>query len=225
MFDLHCHYDLFLHCFDVRRTRYIGQEAELQTKFGVGCLSQTELEDINNQNQRENTPQNCAKLNGKAHPYFDAGVVNIKTGVGKRMLVVGLVVLLGVVGWLGGGWVVVVDWLVVTGGSLFLFGFNIMNFNIMNHFQPLMSCVHINLLSIFVSILSLAYGGIYHQHSIHTPSILHPYSIHTQSSSSIYLLNLPSHSIYPHQVPAPLKASRTPSFPAATTISATGTKP
>ena len=113
MFDLHCHYDLFLHCFNVRRTRYIGQEAELQTKFGVGCLSQTELEDINNQNQRENTPQNCAKLNGKAHPYFDAGVVNIKTGVGKRMLVVGLVVLLGVVvGWLGvvGGWVVVVDW-------------------------------------------------------------------------------------------------------------------
>jgi hypothetical protein len=109
MFDLHCHYDLFLHCFDVRRTRYIGQEAELQTKFGVGCLSQTELEDINNQNQRENTPQNCAKLNGKAHPYFDAGVVNIKTGVGKRMLVVGLVVLLGgvwvVVGLVGGnGW-------------------------------------------------------------------------------------------------------------------------
>lgn len=58
---------------------YIGQEAELQQKFGVGCLSQKELEDINNQNQRENTPQNCAKLNGKAHPYFDAGVVNIKT--------------------------------------------------------------------------------------------------------------------------------------------------
>jgi len=68
------------------------------------------LEDINNQNQRENTPQNCAKLNGKAHPYFDAGVVNIKTGVGKRMLVVGLVVLLG--GWwlVVGGWVVVGWW-------------------------------------------------------------------------------------------------------------------
>jgi len=61
---------------------YIGQEAELQQKFQVGCLSQTELEDINNQNQRENTPQNCAKLNGKAHPYFDAGVVNIKTATG-----------------------------------------------------------------------------------------------------------------------------------------------
>lgn len=61
---------------------YIGQEAELQTKFGVGCLSQTDLEAINNQNQRENTPQNCAKLNGKAHPYFDAGVVSIKTASG-----------------------------------------------------------------------------------------------------------------------------------------------
>jgi len=61
---------------------YIGQEAELQTKFGVGCLSQAELEDIGNANRRENTPQNCAKLNGKAHPYFDAGVVNIKAGTG-----------------------------------------------------------------------------------------------------------------------------------------------
>merc|ERR1712195_327357 len=61
---------------------YIGQEAELQTKFGVGCLSQDALEDINNQNRRENTPQNCAKLNGKAHPYFDAGVTTIKTKTG-----------------------------------------------------------------------------------------------------------------------------------------------
>jgi len=60
---------------------YIGQEAELQAKFGVGCLSQTDLENINNENQRENTPQNCAKLSGKAHPYFDAGVVNIKSGI------------------------------------------------------------------------------------------------------------------------------------------------
>lgn len=61
---------------------YIGQEAELQTKFGVGCLSQDALDDINNQNRRENTPQNCAKLNGKAHPYFDAGVVSIKQASG-----------------------------------------------------------------------------------------------------------------------------------------------
>ena len=105
-----------------------------------------------------------------------------------------MVVLLGVVGWLVvvGWWLGGGDgWVVVTVCSLFLFvfnimNFNIMNFNIMNHFQPLMSCVHINLLSIFVSILSLAYGGIYHQHSIHTPSILHPCSIHTQSTSSIY---------------------------------------
>ena len=81
------------------------------------------------------------------------------------------------------------DWLVVTICSLFLFvfnimNFNIMNFNIMNHFQPLISCVHINLLSIFVS----------------TPSILHPCSIHTPSTPSIYLLHLPpqsTHSIYP----------------------------
>lgn len=61
---------------------YIGQEEELQSKFSVSCLSQTELEAIKNQNQRENTPQNCAKLNGKAHPYFDAGVTTIKTKTG-----------------------------------------------------------------------------------------------------------------------------------------------
>jgi hypothetical protein len=61
---------------------YIGQEEELKTKFGATCLSQAQLDEIKNQNQRENTPQNCAKLNGKAHPYFDAGVTTIKTATG-----------------------------------------------------------------------------------------------------------------------------------------------
>ena len=61
---------------------YIGQEAELNDKFNVQCLSQDQLEDINNKNRRENHPQNCAKLNGKMHPYFDAGVVKIKTATG-----------------------------------------------------------------------------------------------------------------------------------------------
>lgn len=63
---------------------YINQEAELKEQFGAAatCLSQTELENINNKNRRENTPQNCAKLNGKAHPYFDAGVVSIKAQSG-----------------------------------------------------------------------------------------------------------------------------------------------
>jgi len=63
---------------------YINQEQELQEKFGAGvtCLSQQELDAINNKNSRENRPQNCAKLNGKAHPYFDAGVVTIKSNSG-----------------------------------------------------------------------------------------------------------------------------------------------
>merc|ERR1711907_926237 len=42
----------------------------------------TELDNINNKNSRENRPQNCAKLNGKAHPYFDAGIVTIKSNTG-----------------------------------------------------------------------------------------------------------------------------------------------
>merc|ERR1712005_71939 len=35
-------------------------------------------------NSRENRPQNFAKLNGKAHPYFDAGIVTIKSGTGAQ---------------------------------------------------------------------------------------------------------------------------------------------
>lgn len=63
---------------------YINQEEELKEKFGAAatCLSQTELDNINNKNSRENRPQNCAKLNGKAHPYFDAGIVTIKSNTG-----------------------------------------------------------------------------------------------------------------------------------------------
>ena len=63
---------------------YINQEEELKERFGAAatCLSQTELDNINNKNSRENRPQNCAKLNGKVHPYFDAGVVTIKSGTG-----------------------------------------------------------------------------------------------------------------------------------------------
>lgn len=63
---------------------YINQEEELKERFGAAatCLSQTELDNINNKNSRENRPQNCAKLNGKVHPYFDAGVVNIKSSTG-----------------------------------------------------------------------------------------------------------------------------------------------
>merc|ERR1711907_134393 len=63
---------------------YINQEEELKERFGPAatCLSQTELENINNKNSRENRPQNCAKLNGKVHPHFDAGVVKIKASTG-----------------------------------------------------------------------------------------------------------------------------------------------
>jgi hypothetical protein len=41
---------------------------------GGSCLSQEDLEAINNDNEREMNPNNCAKTNGKAHPHFDGGL-------------------------------------------------------------------------------------------------------------------------------------------------------
>jgi hypothetical protein len=44
-----------------------------------GCLTEEELNDIRNKNQRENHPRNCAKLNAQKSPYFDAGLVEMKS--------------------------------------------------------------------------------------------------------------------------------------------------
>merc|ERR1711871_791674 len=52
---------------------YIKQEAQISAR-GEQCLTQQQLQNINNQNRRENHPLNCAKLNAAVTPYFDGGV-------------------------------------------------------------------------------------------------------------------------------------------------------
>jgi len=51
---------------------YIKQEAQIAAR-GEQCLTQQQLENINNQNRRENHPLNCAKLNAAVTPYYDGG--------------------------------------------------------------------------------------------------------------------------------------------------------
>mmetsp|Transcript_40605 Transcript_40605/g.100340 ORF Transcript_40605/g.100340 Transcript_40605/m.100340 type:complete len:922 (-) Transcript_40605:60-2825(-) len=53
---------------------YLGQHEALAAQNSA-CLTQEELENINNKNERENHPRNCAKLNAAFTPYFDAGPV------------------------------------------------------------------------------------------------------------------------------------------------------
>jgi len=57
---------------------FLNQEDDVAA-LGVTCLTEDELENINNQNERENHPRNCAKLNAKRHPYFDGGLVSMST--------------------------------------------------------------------------------------------------------------------------------------------------
>jgi len=60
----------------VKRLALLDQEAELAVTGNL-CLSQEELEAINNQDEREYHPRNCAKMNGAAHPYFDGGLQQV----------------------------------------------------------------------------------------------------------------------------------------------------
>ena len=53
---------------------YLNQRETLAAS-NRACLTQDQLEAINNKNERENHPQNCAKLNAAFTPYFDAGPV------------------------------------------------------------------------------------------------------------------------------------------------------
>ena len=71
--------------FDLVFLRQGAQGAQgLQTFNGArDCLSQQELDSINNKNARENHPRNCAKLNMRAAPYFDGGLVEMRN-CGKK---------------------------------------------------------------------------------------------------------------------------------------------
>jgi len=60
----------------VQQLSFLRQK-EILAATGRKCLTEEELEAISNKNQRENHPQNCAKLNAAQHPYFDAGAVQV----------------------------------------------------------------------------------------------------------------------------------------------------
>lgn len=60
----------------VKKMAFLNQKETLQA-IGRRCLTEEELEAIGNKNQRENHPQNCAKINAAFTPYFDAGLVSM----------------------------------------------------------------------------------------------------------------------------------------------------
>jgi len=62
---------------NVWQLAYINQDAagSALKEAGLSCLTQQQLNNINNNNQRENHPQNCAKLNAAVKPYFDGGLM------------------------------------------------------------------------------------------------------------------------------------------------------
>merc|ERR1711871_615219 len=64
---------------DVWKLAYINQDAPDSPlkQAGLNCLTQNQLNNINNNNQRENPPQNCAKLNAAVKPYFDGGLMTV----------------------------------------------------------------------------------------------------------------------------------------------------
>jgi len=65
----------------IKTMALLDQEYDLSLK-GESCLSQEDLEAINNDNERETNPNNCAKINGKAHPYFDGGLQQVTASKG-----------------------------------------------------------------------------------------------------------------------------------------------
>lgn len=67
-----------------RRLAMLNQVAWLTQRTDAAaadrrCLTQTELNNIGNEQQRENHPRNCAKLNAQFTPYFDNGPIEMRT--------------------------------------------------------------------------------------------------------------------------------------------------
>lgn len=71
-------------CYDmIMRLCFLNQEDDLGSLFlrsNRRCLTQEQLNAINDRNLREQHPLNCAKLNAKPFPYFDGGLVPLKKG-------------------------------------------------------------------------------------------------------------------------------------------------
>ena len=62
----------------LKRLAYLNQQSDglaLSLRSQLDCLTEDELDAISNKNERENHPLNCAKLNAKPFPYFDAGLM------------------------------------------------------------------------------------------------------------------------------------------------------
>jgi hypothetical protein len=59
----------------IKKMAFLNHKEELAAE-GQTCLTQQELNNINNQNQRDTNPRNCAKVN-TAHPYFDGGLQSV----------------------------------------------------------------------------------------------------------------------------------------------------
>jgi len=69
-------------CYELMvRLSYLNQQEDLGAlvmRQGRQCLTETELDEINNVQIEENHPLNCAKMNAKPFPYFDAGLMMLR---------------------------------------------------------------------------------------------------------------------------------------------------
>lgn len=69
-------------CYEtVMRLAYLNQQRDglgLTLRNGDLCLTQAQLNAFSNQQEAQNHPLNCAKLNAKTHPYFDGGVMMLR---------------------------------------------------------------------------------------------------------------------------------------------------
>lgn len=52
----------------------------LVLRAGKSCLTQTQLDSYQNQDVARFHPLNCAKINAKPYPYFDAGLMFMRVG-------------------------------------------------------------------------------------------------------------------------------------------------
>jgi len=63
------------------RLAYLNQQSDelsLEKRNNRACLTAEELDQINDKNERETHPLNCAKLNAKPYPYYDGGLMSMK---------------------------------------------------------------------------------------------------------------------------------------------------
>lgn len=69
-------------CYEtIMRLAYLNQQLDggaLVLRAGDKCLTEAELNAIQNKEVAQNHPLNCAKLNAKPYPYFDGGVMMLR---------------------------------------------------------------------------------------------------------------------------------------------------